>query len=240
MAPAFPYPADEWIGQPSNDPKNHSGCYGEPDESNVRTWQQKMQDKGHTITPDGCYGPQSEEVCRQFQDEVGEAVDGMVGPATWEATWEGSSTSKPPASSGSTGPDSGTRHRLSEHFTVEEFDCNDGTPVPSAYYAALEFLCQEFLEPLRASYGSTSINSGYRTPSHNASVGGESNSFHIYTAHDTDDPAADVTCSSGSASEWHAKLNSLRSSKHGGNGGLGRYSTFVHIDLRDYPADWTG
>jgi hypothetical protein len=139
----------------------------------------------------------------------------------------------------SNGEDSATRCRLSEHFIVEEFDCNDGTKVPSAYYESLKYLCRTFLEPLHAAYGPVTVNSGYRTPSYNAGVGGASNSFHIYTAHDTNDPAADVACARGSASQWHTKLDALRQAS-GGNGGLGRYSSFVHIDLRDYPSDWSG
>jgi len=141
---------------------------------------------------------------------------------------------------GGGGGNGSTRHRLSDHFIVEEFDCHDGTKVPSAYYDALEYLCRTFLEPLRKSYGSVTINSGYRTRSYNASIGGASGSFHIYTDHDDDDPAADVSCASGSASQWHAKLDSIRQAERNGNGGLGRYSTFVHVDLRDYPSDWTG
>lgn len=135
---------------------------------------------------------------------------------------------------------SGTRCRLSDHFIVEEFDCNDGTKVPSAYYEALKDMCRNYLEPLHASYGPVTINSGYRTPSYNASVGGAYNSFHIYTAHDTNDPAADVSCAKGTPSQWHSKLNSIRQAHYKGNGGLGRYSTFVHVDLRDYPSDWSG
>jgi uncharacterized protein YcbK (DUF882 family) len=135
---------------------------------------------------------------------------------------------------------SGTRCRLSDHFVVEEFDCNDGTKVPSAWYDALKSLCRNHLEPLHAAYGPVTVNSGYRTPSYNASVGGASNSFHIYTAHDTNDPAADVSCAHGSSSQWHAKLDSTRQAHYGGNGGLGLYPTFCHIDLRDYPSDWSG
>jgi hypothetical protein len=53
----------------------------------VRTWQQKMSSRGWTIGVDQIYGPQSEKVCRQFQAEKGLAVDGLVGPQTWSATW---------------------------------------------------------------------------------------------------------------------------------------------------------
>jgi hypothetical protein len=87
-APPFPYPADHYLGQPSPDPECHSGFYGGVDTENVRTWQHQMGPvRGWAITVDGQYGPQSSGVCRQFQAEKGLAVDGLVGPATWSATW---------------------------------------------------------------------------------------------------------------------------------------------------------
>src|SRR4051794_30278635 len=86
-APKFPYPSDHWLGQPSDDARNHSGCYGGVDTTNVKTWQDKMRDRGWSLSVDGCFGPESETVCRQFQDEKGLTVDGDVGPKTWDATW---------------------------------------------------------------------------------------------------------------------------------------------------------
>jgi hypothetical protein len=53
----------------------------------VRTWQDKMRSRGWSIDVDGVYGPASEGICRQFQSEKGLGVDGLVGPATWSATW---------------------------------------------------------------------------------------------------------------------------------------------------------
>ncbi|WP_063838215.1 GH25 family lysozyme [Saccharothrix sp. ST-888] len=52
---------------------------------NVRTWQQRMRDRGWSITVDGWYGPASASICRQFQAEKGLAQDGIVGPQTWAA-----------------------------------------------------------------------------------------------------------------------------------------------------------
>lgn len=56
-------------------------------DDNVRTWQQRMADRGWTITPDGWYGSASEAVCRQFQAEKNLTPDGVVGPLTWDAAW---------------------------------------------------------------------------------------------------------------------------------------------------------
>ncbi|MGF1426837.1 GH25 family lysozyme [Kitasatospora sp. LaBMicrA B282] len=56
-------------------------------DGNVRTWQQQMHDRGWPLGVDGWYGQQSQTVCRQFQQEKGLTVDGIVGPATWAASW---------------------------------------------------------------------------------------------------------------------------------------------------------
>jgi uncharacterized protein YcbK (DUF882 family) len=133
-----------------------------------------------------------------------------------------------------------TRHRLSPHFTVEEFDCRDGTQVSARDHGGLEYLVKQFLEPLRRKYGPVHINSGFRTKSYNASIGGASQSFHIYTIHDGDDQAADITCARGTPRQWHATLNWIRQHKHNGKGGLGLYSNFVHVDIRDYASNWRG
>jgi uncharacterized protein YcbK (DUF882 family) len=84
------------------------------------------------------------------------------------------------------------------------------------------------------------IHSGFRTASYNRKIGGASKSFHIYTIHDGDDQAVDVSCTKGGPRGWHAYLNSIRKRKRNGRGGLGLYSTFVHVDLRDTTANWKG
>jgi hypothetical protein len=127
-APKFPYPSDEWIGQPSNDPKNHSGCYGDPDQGHVKTWQQKMKDRGWSLSVDGCYGSQSEGVCRQFQAEKGLTVDGDVGPKTWGATWSAPVTDDSSGGSAAT-PDTGDRREnalnwMSQHRGITEDPVN--------------------------------------------------------------------------------------------------------------------
>jgi uncharacterized protein YcbK (DUF882 family) len=133
-----------------------------------------------------------------------------------------------------------TRHRLSPNFTVEEFDCRDGTKVSSREYNGLEYLCRTYLEPLRKKYGTVTVNSGYRTASYNARIGGASQSYHIYDQHDGNDQAADITCRKGGPRDWHRTLNWIRQNKRNGRGGLGLYSTFCHVDIRDYQADWRG
>lgn len=86
-APPFPYPSDHYLGKPSSDPKCHSGFYGGVDNTNVRTWQTRMRDRGWSIGTDGMYGDQSMSVCRQYQAEKGLGADGLVGPNTWAKSW---------------------------------------------------------------------------------------------------------------------------------------------------------
>lgn len=133
-----------------------------------------------------------------------------------------------------------TRHRLSEHFVVEEFDCKNGARVPRRDYNGLEYLCKQFLEPLRRRFGPVTINSGYRTVAYNRSVGGASKSFHVYTIHDGNDQAADIRCARGTPTQWRNFLAGIRARKRSGRGGLGLYRTFVHVDIRDYKSDWRG
>lgn len=73
---------------------------------------------------------------------------------------------------------------LSEHFKVKEFRCHDGTDE-----IKLDMQLVVYLQRLRyMTDAPIIINSGYRTPSHNASVGGAKNSMHLYGK------AADIVC----------------------------------------------
>ena len=119
--------------------------------------------------------------------------------------------------------------RPSPNFSYAEFNTKDGTPVPPAAYKGLDHLCKNYLEPLRKKFGPVSITSGYRHRTYNSLVGGESNSVHIYDfpGRDGSAVAADITCASGTPAEWAAFLETL------GVAGLGRYSSFVHLDNRD-------
>lgn len=56
--------------------------------ADVRTWQQKMKDRGWSrMAVDGDYGPTSADLCTQFQREKGLEADGEVGNLTWTATF---------------------------------------------------------------------------------------------------------------------------------------------------------
>ena len=51
----------------------------------VETLQYLLRARGHTVTVDGIFGPQTDAAVRAFQQQKGLAVDGIVGPNTWGA-----------------------------------------------------------------------------------------------------------------------------------------------------------
>jgi hypothetical protein len=132
-----------------------------------------------------------------------------------------------------------SNNKLSKNFRGHEFYCNDGSAAPTNARPAMVRLCAVFLEPMRAKFGMCYINSGYRHTLYNASIGGATNSQHIYD-HTYENVAVDVRFAKGTPTAWAAEARRLRTSKNGGKGGVGRYirQGFVHIDNRAYKADW--
>lgn len=124
--------------------------------------------------------------------------------------------------------------QLSPNFRLEEFKCHDGTPVPKASVPALRALCRDVLEPLRERFGSCHVSSGYRTRAHNMKIGGKKFSQHIYDDHPKS-VAADLVFGRGRPSEWADAAESVCE-----RGGLGRYSSFIHVDNRGSKARWSG
>ena len=93
-APEWPLPPKHLI---YHNPKRYSTWHdghGNDTEGRaaIRTWQQRMRDRGWTITPDGYYGPDTHRTVGQFQAEKGLTVDHIIGPATWAAAWNSNIT----------------------------------------------------------------------------------------------------------------------------------------------------
>ena len=66
--------------------------------------------------------------------------------------------------------------KLTEHFTLEEM-----TASPTAEHIEnMRYCCEKILEPVRAHFGkAVTINSSYRSPAVNKTVGGSTTSQHV-------------------------------------------------------------
>lgn len=123
--------------------------------------------------------------------------------------------------------DKGSSTKLSEHFSTDDFDCHcnyDGcltTYVDSALIDALEFLY--------TLTGGFSILSGFRCTQHNEDVDGKPGSQHLQGK------AADCKPKQLVPHAFAVKCDGVSQFR---SGGVGTYPTFVHVDVRGYPARW--
>ena len=114
--------------------------------------------------------------------------------------------------------------QLSPHFRLSEFASRDG-----ADKVLVDDDLVTLLEHIReATGGAVVINSGYRSPAHNAAVGGVSSSQHLYGR------AADIVVEGaspllvGQIAEYYLDRR----------GGIGVYQTFTHVDTRAIRSRW--
>lgn len=124
--------------------------------------------------------------------------------------------------------------KLSEHFKVREFRCQDGSdPV----FIDTELV--ELLEKIRAHFAKpVTITSAFRTASHNATVAKAAKySQHLYGK------AADIQVQGISVENVAAYAEKLLEGR-GGIGiyppGLGRANGWVHVDVRKDKSRWKG
>ena len=114
----------------------------------------------------------------------------------------------------------------SPHFAASEFDCrcNCGFGIvnPELLYF-LEAIREKFDRPV-------TILSGCRCKKHNKYVGGKSRSRHLTGE------AADIVVKDIPPSEVADYCSTLLRDR----GGLGRYKSFTHIDVRGHRARWKG
>ena len=117
-----------------------------------------------------------------------------------------------------------TNKKLSEHFSSNEFACRCGCgacEVSPELVTVLEDARAHFNAPL-------TIVSGRRCIAHNAKVGGAKSSQHLLGT------AADIQVKGVQP----AVVAGYLEGKDPGRYGVGRYTTFTHIDVRPGPSRW--
>ena len=115
--------------------------------------------------------------------------------------------------------------KVSEHFKLREFKCNDNSRV-----VVLNDELVVVLEKARRHFGKAiKINSGYRTVAYNSTLkDASSKSQH------THGNAADIVVNDVKPIDVYNYFNETYPDSYG----VGIYNTFVHIDVRPSKARW--
>ena len=121
--------------------------------------------------------------------------------------------------------------KLTNNFNLDEFNKHgfalNETILKNLQELAknLQVLRDEVKKPIK-------ITSGYRSPEHNAKVGGAKSSKHITGQ------AADLKIEGYTPKQVAAVIEKLIAAGKMKQGGIGTYSTWVHYDVRGTAARW--
>lgn len=126
----------------------------------------------------------------------------------------------------------GESHGPSPHLTWAELACHDlsRTPYPFSWRETRAPALADVFETIRAACGGLPLRvlSGYRTPEHNRRVGGARASQHV------EGRALDLAPPPGwTVDRFWGVIRGL--TEETWINGLGRYPTFVHVDVRVSP-----
>ena len=125
--------------------------------------------------------------------------------------------------------------KLTNNFNKSEFECKCGCEMPSDVLANIKIVAEN-LQILRDYIQAPiTVNSAYRCEKHNRRVGGAVNSQHLLGK------ASDIVAHGFTPDEVFDIVQNLRRNpmvKGVIFQGLGRYNTFLHVDIRKNYATW--
>ncbi len=122
--------------------------------------------------------------------------------------------------------------KITENFSLNEFNSKDGTKMPADVKENIKQLAVNLQVIRDNAKCAIHINSAYRSPSHNKRIGGVSNSKHIFGL------ASDLTSRNHTPNELYQLIEELINDGKISEGGLGLYKSFVHYDIRGTKARW--
>ena len=121
---------------------------------------------------------------------------------------------------------------MTKTFSKSEFESKCGREMPEEVYRnvvkvanQLQYLRDYLNKPIK-------VNSAYRSPEHNAKVGGVPKSQHLLGK------AADIVVKDMPTEFLYQYIEDAISNGEMLQGGLGLYDTFVHYDIRGTKARW--
>ena len=188
---------------------------------------------------DGIWGDKSWEATRAFQSDYGLTADGICGTMTQKmliGAISGTAAKVEIPAEAEPGtvdkPKTGTFWDEIRYFTLDEFACKCGGKYCNGYPVDIDMNMVKIADEIREKIGKPiTVNSGLRCKTHNANVGGVSNSQHLLGK------AADLGCPSGYTP---TQMASIAEGIMGNTGGIGIYPWGIHIDTRSAKSRWNG
>lgn len=181
---------------------------------------------------DGIPGPNTERATKKFQKDYGLEADGICGAQTQKMLTAAVAGIAEPVSTDTNVGGNTDWWKDIRYFTRTEFKCKCGGRFCNGYPVEIDMNMVKIADKIREKIGKPiTVNSGLRCKTHNANVGGVSNSQHLLGN------AADLGCPIGCTP---AQMAAIAEEIMGDTGGIGIYSWGIHIDTRSAKSRWNG